>query len=337
MSSTMDVADGIEVLDVIASDSGLKFSVVVEVKAIDSKLAKNSSEYLSITVGDRNAVFSCKIFGNSTLFNFFKSIEAGAIILLEGISRDYKGVFSPDVISAYVLSDAEIAKGNYLQKVTVCASEGVSVLKNELAKLISGIGNERLRATVISVFDELGDEFCEKAAGISMHHAYKNGLLEHTIHAVRSGMALLRLYRFIDRDLALAGLLLHDIGKTLEYTSDTVAQKTVTGVLQGHLVVGYRLVRKAAMQNKLDPILLERLEHIILSHHNDPEFGAVVRPATAEAVFVALVDNLDAKMGMVEQLLNSTPAKNVFSDFHKGLESKLLVTPLNCNPVTDGE
>ena len=90
------------------------------------------------------------------------------------------------------------------------------------------------------------------------------------------------------------------------------------------------MVRKAAIQHKLDEDRMERLEHILLSHHSDPEFGAVVRPATPEAVFVALVDNLDAKMGMVEQLLGSTPAKNVFSDFHKGLESKLLVSPIGC-------
>jgi 3'-5' exoribonuclease len=328
----MGVADGIDVLDVIASGSGLKFSVVVEVKAVDTKLAKNNTEYLSVTVGDRNAIFSCKIFGSSQLYNLFRSIDAGAIIVLEGVSREYKGAFSPDITAARVLTDAEIARGNYVQKVTICANEGVSALKSELANLIAGIENGKLRATVSCVLEELGEEFCERAAGISMHHAYKNGLLEHTIHATRTGLALLRLYPFVDHDLALAGLLLHDVGKTLEYTGDAIAQKTVIGVLQGHLVIGYRLVRKAAMQNKLNAVLLERLEHILLSHHSDPEFGAVVRPATAEAVFVALVDNLDAKMGMVEQTLRSTPPRNVFSDFHKGLESKLLVTPIECTP-----
>jgi 3'-5' exoribonuclease len=129
--------------------------------------------------------------------------------------------------------------------------------------------------------------------------------------------------------MALAGLLLHDVGKTLEYTGDAVAQKTRAGVLHGHLILGYGLVHDVAARVGLGGDILERLEHVLLSHHNDPEFGAAVRPATPEAVFVALVDNLDAKMGMVEQLLKSTPQRNVFSEFHKGLEGKLLVSPID--------
>jgi 3'-5' exoribonuclease len=256
-------------------------------------------------------------------------------VLLEGIAKDYRGTFSPDITFARALTEAEISRGNYVQKVTICANEGAEFLRSELQTLIAKIENDALRATIQGVLEELGIDFYERAAGIAMHHAYKNGLLEHTIHATRAGLELLKLYTFIDHDLALAGLILHDVGKTLEYTGDEIAQKTRVGVLEGHLVLGYRLVRKAAIQNKLDEDILERLEHILLSHHSDPEFGAVVRPATPEAVFVALVDNMDAKMGMVEQLLRATPLKNVFSDFHKGLESKLLVLPVKQGDTGD--
>lgn len=325
----MDMANDISVIDVIFSESGLKFSIVAEIKAVETKLAKNNTDYLAVTVGDRSATCSCKIFGGSPVYNFFRVAKAGTIVLLEGVSKDYNGAFSPDITFARALTNAEIAKGNYLQRVSVCADEGVDALKAELNATIATIADERLRATVSGVIDELGPDFYAKAAGISMHHAYKNGLLEHTVHAARAGTRLLPLYPFIDHGIALAGLLLHDVGKTLEYTGDPVAQKTRIGVLHGHLILGYRLVRKVALRNKLGGDTLERLEHILLSHHNDPEFGAVVRPATPEAVFVALVDNLDAKMGMVEQLLRTTPGKNVFSDFHKGLESKLLVSPID--------
>ncbi|MDR1890831.1 MAG: HD domain-containing protein [Puniceicoccales bacterium] len=92
-----------------------------------------------------------------------------------------------------------------------------------------------------------------------MHHPYKNGLLEHTVHTARAGKSLVPLYPFVDSDIAMAGLLLHDIGKVLEYTSDVVRQRTKIGILQGHLFLGYRLIRKAAIQNKLDGEILERL------------------------------------------------------------------------------
>ncbi|MDR1401353.1 MAG: HD domain-containing protein [Puniceicoccales bacterium] len=331
----MDITGEISLFDVISSKSGSRFSIVAELRSVETKLAKNNSDYLVATVGDRSAACCCKIFGGSPVYNFFKVGKPGSIILLEGISKDYNGTFSPDITFVKTLTDAEIAQGNFLARVTVCASEGVGALKSELESMIATIGNVELRATVSGVFSELGADFYTKAAGISMHHAYKNGLLEHTVHAARSGVALLKLYPFIDRDLAIAGLLMHDVGKILEYTSDPIAQKTRIGVLHGHLILGYRLVRKVGIQSGLGEDILERLEHVLLSHHSDPEFGAVVRPATPEAIFVALVDNLDAKMGMVEQLLRSTPVKNVFSDFHKGLESKLLVLPIDSWEETD--
>jgi 3'-5' exoribonuclease len=186
-----------------------------------------------------------------------------------------------------------------------------------------------LRETVVEIIEELGDYFEIRPAGISMHHAYKSGLLEHTVHAVKAGQALLPLYPFVDHDLAIAGLILHDIGKVLEYTGDLVAQRTKIGVLEGHLIIGYRIVRRVALQRKLNSDILERLEHILLSHHDLPEYGAVVRPATPEAFFVAMVDNLDAKMGMVEQLLKTTPVVNVFSDKHFGLDSRILVEKIS--------
>ncbi|MDR2738071.1 MAG: HD domain-containing protein [Puniceicoccales bacterium] len=325
----VDIASDISVLDVLSSESGEKFCLVVELRSVDVKTAKNNTEYLAVTVGDRGAACSCKLFGNSPAYNFFRAADPGTIMLLEGISESYNGTFSPRITFARALSDDEIARGDYVRKVAVCAEEGVGALKADLKNIIDMIGNEKLRATVACVIVDAGDDFYERAAGISMHHAYKNGLLEHTIHVARVGMKILPLYPFVDRDLALAGLLLHDIGKVMEYAGDSPIQRTRIGVLQGHLVLGYRLVRKAALQSKLDGEILERLEHILLSHHSDPEFGAVVRPATPEAVFVALIDNFDAKMGMVEQLLRSTPIKSIFSDFHKGLEGKLLVSPVD--------
>lgn len=319
-------------LDVKSFESGKNFSIVVALKSVETKLSKNETEYLSIVIGDKNTSCICNIFGDSPTYNFFKVATPGCIILLEGVAKDYRGNFSPKLTAVRLLSPEEITQGNWLQKVTFSTNEGIDFLRNEFFSIVATISDTKLQHTILTVIDELGEDFFTRAAGISMHHAYKNGLLEHTVHSARSGMALLKLYPFINYDISIAGLLLHDVGKTLEYTDDLVAQKTKIGMLQGHLVLGYRLVRKAAIQNKLDDDIAERLEHILLSHHDKPEFGAVVRPSTPEAVFVALVDNLDAKMGMVEQLLRSTPSKNVFSERHPGLETKLLVLPIDQHP-----
>jgi 3'-5' exoribonuclease len=97
--------------------------------------------------------------------------------------------------------------------------------------------------------------------------------------------------------------------------------------LQGHVVLGYQLARKAGMKAKLLPDLLERLEHIILSHQGEPEWGAAVYAATPEAVFVSMIDNLDARMGMVQRALRQAVEGDEFSERLPGLNSALLTRP----------
>jgi 3'-5' exoribonuclease len=201
----------------------------------------------------------------------------------------------------------------------------------ELHGFVAGIRHAELRAAVQAAFDEMGDSFRSAPAAISMHHAYRHGLLEHTLHMARAARALLALYPEIDPDLAMAGILLHDAGKTIEYEGKIAAKKSRRGVLQGHVVLGYQLVRKAGLKAKLDPDRLERLEHIILSHQGELEWGAAVMAATPEAVFVSMIDNLDARMGMVQQALRHASQGQEFSERVPGLEAQLLTKPLQGN------
>ncbi|MGB0289616.1 MAG: HD domain-containing protein, partial [Opitutales bacterium] len=131
----------------------------------------------------------------------------------------------------------------------------------------------------------------------------------------------------VDADLALAGIALHDIGKLEEYEGEFAARSSRIGILQGHVVIGFRIARKAALQCGLNEDLTERLEHIILSHQGEKEWGAAAMAATPEAVFVSMVDNLDAKMGMVQRVLRNSPEGEAFSEFLPGLQTRVLLTP----------
>ena len=122
----------------------------------------------------------------------------------------------------------------------------------------------------------------------------------------------------------MAGILLHDTGKVIEYEGTLAIKRSRRGILQGHVVLGYQLARKAGMKTRLAPDLLERLEHIILSHQGEPEWGAAVYAATPEAVFVSMIDNLDAKMGMVQRALRQAGETDEFSERLPGLSSPLL-------------
>ena len=143
---------------------------------------------------------------------------------------------------------------------------------------------------------------------------------------LQAARALLPVYPQVDPDLALAGIVLHDIGKLEEYEGDFAVKTSRIGTLQGHVVIGFRVARKAALLSKLNPDLTERLEHIILSHQGEKEWGAAAMAATPEAVFVSMVDNLVAKMGMVQRVLRNAPEGDTFSDFLPGLQTRVLLT-----------
>ena len=194
---------------------------------------------------------------------------------------------------------------------------------SELLEHAESIQHTELKATVHRVLEEIAEAFKLTPGAISMHHAYKHGLLEHTLHMARAGRALFPLYPEVYPDLALAGIILHDIGKTVEYIYEKTTKKSQAGILHGHVVLGYRMARKAALQSGLSEDLLERLEHIILSHQGELEWGAATMAATPEAVFVSLIDNLDAKMGIVQHALRQQ--KNGFSSYLPGLKTTLLL------------
>lgn len=324
----MDKFSNTAELKAIPEGQSVIFKSVVAVRQIDRRNAKNGSEFLKIEVGDKFSSFNFTCFSNSSLFNFFQTIATGNVVFLEGMSRHYQGGFSPDILSARKLNESEIKDGNWRTQLEQSSQEDPQQLKQELYDYIAMIKHQPLQNTVKSVIEEFGDKFLKSVAAKSMHHAYKSGLLEHTVHVTRSGIALLNIYTNIPRDLAIAGMLLHDVGKVEEYEGDLAINRTKSGMLQGHIILGYRIVRHFGLKNELNSVLLERLEHIILSHQGQLEYGAVVLPSTPEAVFVALVDNLDAKMGMVSQLLLSTPHTQIFSERFPGLETQLLVEPI---------
>jgi 3'-5' exoribonuclease len=316
-------------LKAIPEGQTVVFKSVCVIRQVERRNAKNGSEFLKIEVGDKHSAFSFTCFSNSSVYNFFQVALSGDVIFIEGMSRYYQGNFSPDILSARKLSDSEIQRGNWRTQLEQSSQEDPRELERELYTYMEMIGHPQLQNTVKSVIEELGESFLKSVAAKSMHHAYKAGLLEHTVHVTRAGVALLKLYPDIHKDLAVAGMLLHDVGKVEEYEGDLTVNRTKSGILQGHIVLGYRLVRRAGIKNELDSDLLERLEHIILSHQGQLEYGAAVLPSTPEAIFVSLVDNLDAKMGMVSQLLLSTPVTQLFSERFPGLETQMLVERLS--------
>ena len=311
-----------------AASHGRAFTSLLVVKKLAPKTASNGNTFYSLELGDRTGSFTCTVFNDSPVFEALKAAGEGAVVRIDGKIEFYQGRLSPRLAKAVALAEAELGAPGVLDNLVETPPEDHHALWQEFQTFIQQIKNDELRMTVRGVFEEIGETFRWAPAAVAMHHAYRHGLLEHTVHMARACLALLPLYTDVDPDLAVAGILLHDTGKAIEYEGTLSTKRSRRGILQGHVVLGYQLARKHGIKARLDPDRLERLEHIILSHQGEPEWGAAVYAATPEAVFVSMIDNLDAKMGMVQRALRQAGAGDEFSERLPGLSSQLLTRKL---------
>ena len=168
---------------------------------------------------------------------------------------------------------------------------------------------------------ESWSRFRDAPAAKVYHQAYRHGLLEHTLSVAQAVSAAANFFPGIDRDVAVAGALLHDIGKTEAYNDDPLAiDLTDLGRLQGEIPLGYYMVRRRIEDIPgFDPSLAQAVLHIILSHHGSLEHGSPVVPCTREAVLVHMIDNLGGRLGSFDRLERELPAGDSWSGFDRAL------------------
>ena len=191
-----------------------------------------------------------------------------------------------------------LPKGNFNEQ------EYITRLQN----LIKTVRNPGLRALLETIFSgNLYDKFIMNPAGMRMHHAYIGGLLQHSVDVAGIAIALAEQIGNVDKDLVVAGALLHDIGKLREISSQIGFPYTNEGRLLGHIAMSIIIVQEAAAKLKLPAARLEPLQHILLSHHGDNEKGSPVECATKEAFIVHYADEIDAIMNQFETYDDKNP------------------------------
>jgi 3'-5' exoribonuclease len=176
------------------------------------------------------------------------------------------------------------------------------------------IQDEPLRRLVVDIFEEHRNELLVLPAATRNHHAFVSGFLEHVLNVTRTCCHLAERYADlysdlrppIDKDLVIAGAMLHDIGKLREIAPNVAgAEYTPSGVLVGHVLQGRDIVREMATGRDVDAEKLLRLEHVIIAHQRLPEWGAPKPPMTPEALIVHYADDIDAKLNMMVGVLTS--------------------------------
>ena len=195
---------------------------------------------------------------------------------------------------------------------------GVAELGERLVALVDSVEDPHLRALLERAFDgtrEPGATFSVAPAAVRNHHAYRHGLLEHSIIVAETAAGVASRFDTVDRDLVLAGALLHDIGKIEAYTSDAMAPlMTDEGRLHGEIVIGHDMVRDLIAEVPDFPAeTAKRLRHVIVSHHGMKEKGSPVVPQTREAIIVHYCDDMTARIAAVDDAERATAAGESWS------------------------
>lgn len=198
---------------------------------------------------------------------------------------------------------------------------------NEIMVLVNSVSEPKLNALLMAFFSEDQDfvrKFKTSSAAKSVHQAYVGGLMEHTINVTRLCDYLSKRYRMINRDLLVTAALLHDIGKTEELSAFPENDYTDKGNLMGHIVMGAMLIDRKADSIPDFPVLLRtELEHCILAHHGELEFGSPKVPSLIEAVALNFADNTDAKLCIFSEVLAGNRQNTDWLGFNKLLSSNL--------------
>lgn len=287
------------------------------VRSKEIRQRRGGGPYLAVNLGDRTGEVSALVWENVEQLD--KILETGRVVRIQGQVQRYN-----QRIQVVIRRADDIAQGTVDESIFVRSSErDAGDLWRDLEGMIRDIADPHLQQLLWRVFSdpEVASRFKVAPAARSMHHAYRSGLLEHTVSVVQVARSLAEHYR-LDRDLVVAGSLLHDLGKVWELEIGSSIEYTDEGRLIGHLSLEVLWVDR--MITGLDSFpeeLRRQLLHILLAHHGEYEYGSPRRPKTPEAMLVHMVDNLDSKMaGMAEAIDGAGDTGEAWSPFSRILE-----------------
>lgn len=188
----------------------------------------------------------------------------------------------------------------------------IDELINSLKKSIENVKNDDLKIFLNKIFFEsnLSKKFQNSPAAMSIHHAYKHGLLEHSLNVLSLSLKICDNYNYnIDKDILIAGSLLHDIGKINEYKiTKSGIEKTELGEMIGHMNLGITILEPYT--NLINEDTKNHIYHIILSHHGELEYGSPILPKTIEAMIIHFSDNIDSKLSQIKETIKETKNEN---------------------------
>ena len=253
--------------------------------------------YLNVTFQDKTGTIEAKKWDVNEAD--MKVLVPGSVVIVDGIVNLYKNQPQLKVVGASKVDPSEVVMANFARVSPVPLEE----LKAKLDKYLNSFTDKDVEKVTKAVITHFYERYTTYPAAVKVHHEFGSGILHHSLFMADVADAIAKIYTQVDRDILVAGALLHDIGKTIEYENQVSPVQTVEGKLCGHIAIGYsefkRIVDELDIKSEV-PLLLE---HMILAHHGSLEFGSPVMPSTREALLLSEIDMLDSRQMILDKSL----------------------------------
>ena len=291
-----------------------------------SATTKNGKEYYSVTLQDKTGTVDAKIWepGGAGIDEF----DAQDCIDVFGEVTSFNGAVQINIKRARKCSEGEFDLANYLP----VSSKDNDAMYKELLGIIGTVENPYLKKLLEEFFvndTEFIEKFRKSSAAKTVHHGFIGGLLEHTLSVTKLCNYMATAYPMLKRDLLITAAICHDIGKTKELSLFPVNDYTDEGQFLGHIVMGVEMVGEKTRNIEGFPELLKQeLQHCIVAHHGEFEYGSPKKPAIMEAVALNLADNTDAKMETFTEILQNVTNPG-WQGFNKFFETNIFETKID--------
>lgn len=280
--------------------------------------------YIAMYLADRTGQLNGRMWQASE--TVYRALPKPGFVHIKGRSELYQNNLQIIINNISVIEPAKVNIDDFLAR----TKKDQKKMFEEVWKTIAQIQHPQLKALTQAFLDdtELMKKFCNAPAAMKLHHDCIGGLLEHTHNMLRVAVAILPLYPDVQGDLVLAGILLHDIGKTEELAYDMAFSYTDSGQLIGHINKTHLMLHQKADALRaegiqIDPEVLDALGHIVLSHHGSYEFGSPKLPATPEAFMVYYIDDLDAKINQVTSAIDKEQSDANWTGWQNALQTRV--------------
>lgn len=285
------------------------------VKEKNTSLARNGKPYLALQLMDKSGEIEARVWENVESFGAL--FEKDDFIRVKGKATIYLAKMQLIVSDLARIAESEVNLADFLPE----GDRDEAEMLVELASLVESCADENIRRLLEAFFDDPAflDLYRMAPAAKGMHHVYLGGLLEHSLSVAALVDRIMPLYPELNRDLLVAGALLHDVGKVREMTYVRSFDYTDEGKLLGHISIGVEMIQEKISRLENFPVEMAMLlKHMILAHHGQYEYGSPKRPKTIEATVLNYLDDLDSKInGIRTHMRKETSNRSRWTGYHR--------------------